>query len=585
MTNIINKINSPKDLKNLSIDDFKILAWEMREALIKKTNTVWGHFWPNLWMVEATIAMHYVFNSPIDKFVFDVSHQSYPHKMLTWRMEAFTNPEKYSSVGGYTDPKESEHDYFFTWHTSTSVSLAAWLAKARDLKWDKENIIAIIWDWSLSWWEAYEWLNNAAVLNSNIIVIVNDNDMSIAENHWWLYQNLAALRKNNWEVENNFFKSLWFDYYFIKDWHNFEELISTFEKVKDSDHPVLVHMCTTKWKGFEYAEKNKEPWHFIMPWMADNPTATINAGENYATITRDYILDKIRTDKTVIGMTAWTPMLDWFTPEYRNQAWMNYIDVGIAEQTEVAMASWIAKNGWKPIAGIASSFIQRTYDQLSHDLALNSNPATILVSRNWISWSDATHLWVFDIPLISNIPNIVYLAPTTKEEYLAMLDWSVEQKDYPVAIRIPSWQMISTWIQDKTDYSILNRFEITNSWNEIAIIWLWAFYHLAGNVKKLLDEKLGINTTLINPKFISWIDKEILENLKSTHKIVITLEDGVLDGWFGEKISRFYGPSDMKVLNYGATKDFTNRIPVKELYERFHLTPELILQDIRTILK
>lgn len=581
---MLEKIKWPEDLKNLTNPELIKLASQMRQALITRANVIWWHFWPNLGMVEATIALHKVFNSPVDKFVFDVSHQSYPHKMLTWRMEAYTNPEKYRSVSGYTYPKESEHDQFFVWHTSTSISLACGLAKARDLKWDKENIIAIIWDGSLSGWMALEWLNNAEELNSNLIIILNDNNMSIAENHGWMYKNLKELRDTKWTSQNNLFKSFWLDYYFIKDWHNFDELIETFQKVKDSNKAVVVHMCTVKSKGSEFGEKNKELWHWIMPWMLDMDLSKMSFPESYSSITANYIKQKYKEDKTVIAISPGTPSLTWFDGNFRKEAWIHYTDVWIAEEHAVAFISGIAKNWWKPILAIWSPFIQRTYDQLSHDLALNSNPATILVTFNGINGWDATHLWIFDIPLISNIPNMVYLAPTTKEEYLAMLDWSVEQNKHPVAIRMPAWAMISSWIEDKTDYSILNKFEITNLWNEIAIVWVWSYFHLAKQVKDKLDKELNINTTLINPKFVTWLDTQMLEKLKETHKIVITLEDGCLDGWFWEKITRYFGTSTMKVLNYWAKKEFTDRIPLTKLLEELHLTPELILSDVKEIL-
>lgn len=581
---MLEKIKWPEDLKNFTNPELIQLASQMRQALITRANIVGWHFWPNLGMVEATIALHKVFNSPIDKFVFDVSHQSYPHKMLTWRMEAYTNSEKYRSVSGYTYPKESEHDHFFVWHTSTSISLATWLAKARDLKWDSENIIAIIWDGSMSGGMAYEWLNVASELNSNIIIVVNDNDMSIAENHGWLYKNLKLLRETNWKAENNFFTSLWLEYYFIKDWHNFEELLDVFSKVKDTKKPVVVHMCTIKWKWSEFGEINKEAWHYIMPWMASPDfVMPTNFPESYSSITANYILEKIKEDKTIIAISPATPMLNWFDAEFRKKAWINYIDVGIAEEQAVTMASAIAKNGWKPILWIWSTFIQRAYDQLSHDLALNSNSATILVTFTWINWGDATHLWIFDIPLISNIPNMVYLAPTTKEEYLKMLDWSVNQNIHPVAIRIPAWNMISSWVEDKTDYSNLNKFQLVESWNEVAIIALWSYFYKWIKLKEKLKET-WINATLINPKFITWIDKELLESLKLNHKLIITLEDWVLDWGFGEKITRFYGNSDMKVLNYWARKEFTDRIPLDKLLEELHLTPDLILTDIKEIL-
>lgn len=585
MESILNEVNSPVDLKKVSLNKLNILAEEIRNVLIKKVNATGGHMGPNLGMVEATIAMHYVFNSPIDKIVFDVSHQSYTHKILTGRKEAFMNPEKYYTISGYTNPEESEHDYFTVGHTSTSVSLATGLAKGRDLKGDNENIIAVIGDGSLSGGEAYEGLNNAAVLNSNIIIIVNDNGMSIADNHGGLYGNLTLLRETKGKSELNFFKAIGFDYYFVEDGNNIESLIETFRKVKDVDHPVVIHMNTTKGKGLKVAEENKEHWHWILPGEVDATCNSNMSGENYATITADYITEKYKEDRTVIAISPATPGVTGFTPEFRENAGIHYTDVGIAEEHAVAFSSGIAANGGKPIIGIMSSFIQRTYDQLSHDLCLNNNSATILVFGGEISGADATHLGTFDIPLISNIPNMVYLAPTSKEEYLAMLDWSVEQNDHPVAIRIPSGKLISTGIKDTSDYSILNKYKVEEEGNKVAIIALGSFFELGRNVKKALKEKMGIDATLINPRFITGIDKELLESLKDNHELVITLEDGMLDGGFGEKITRFYGASDMKVLNFGSNKEFTDRRSLDELYERYHLKEDLILDDIAKCIK
>ena len=583
---ILDKINTPDDLKKVPVKELDMLADEMRELIIKKVNTTGGHMGPNLGIIEATIALHYVFNSPQDKIVFDVSHQCYPHKILTGRKEGFTNPEMYHKYTGYTAPEESPHDIFKVGHTSTSVSLAAGLAKARDLRGGKENIIALIGDGSLSGGEAYEGLNNAAVLGSNIIILVNDNDMSIAENQGGLYQNLKDLRYSNCKSDCNFFKSLGFDYYYIDEGNNIEKLIETFEKVKDINHPVVVHMHTIKGHGLAIAEENKEAFHWILPGTLDNkPSSPAEATEDYNTITTGFILEKAKSDTSIVAITPATPGAYGFTHEFREKLGKQYIDVGIAEEHAVAYASALAKSGAKPILAILSSFVQRTYDQMSQDLCLNNSPITMLVHWGGISNGDATHLGSFDIPLISNIPNIVYLAPTCKEEYIAMLDWSLRQTGYPVAIRVPFGQFVSSGKEDKTDYSVLNKFKVTEQGEKAAILGLGNFYSLAKEVKDELKKNCGIDATLINPVYITGLDEELLENLKQNHSVVITLEDGILDGGFGEKIARFYGNSDMKVLNYGGKKEFTDRVPLEELYNRYRLTKELISDDVAKILK
>ena len=581
---ILEKVNSPADLKKLNNGEMTELAEEIRQLILKKVNTTGGHLGPNLGIVEATIALHYVFNSPIDKIVFDVSHQCYPHKILTGRKEGFTDPNKYLKYTGYTAPEESDHDLFKVGHTSTSVSLATGLAKGRDLRGGKENIIALIGDGSLSGGEAFEGLDNAAVLGSNIIVVVNDNDMSIAKNEGGLYGNLKLLRDTNGQAECNFFKALGFEYHYVGEGNNVEKLIETFEKVKDTNHPVLVHIHTIKGKGLEAAELDKEHYHWILPGELDADYKPVAWGEDYGSITADYIEKKYQKDNTVIAISPATPAVTGFTNAFRDKAGIHYTDVGIAEEHAIAFSSGIAKNGGKPILGIMSSFVQRTYDQLSQDLALNKNAATILVFWGSITGMDATHLTTFDIPLISNIPNMVYLAPTCKEEYLKMLDWSVEQKDYPVAIRVPFGEVHSCGVEDLTDYSKLNKYKFEEEGSEVAILGLGNFFHLGKKVKTALAEKLGINATLINPRFITGVDEDMMNGLKQNHKLVITLEDGAVAGGFGEMIARFFGNSEVKVLNFGADKEFTDRAPLEELYERYHLTPELIVEDIKNCL-
>lgn len=581
---ILEKVYYPNDLKKLAISEMEPLAQEIRDLLIKKVNTTGGHMGPNLGFVEPTIALHYVFNTPEDKIVYDVSHQCYTHKILTGRKEGFLKPENYAKFSGYTNPDESEYDCFVVGHTSTSVSLACGLAKSRDLKGGNENVIAVIGDGSLSGGEAYEGLNNAAELGSNIIIIVNDNEMSIAPNFGGLYSNLRLLRETNGKAECNFFKAMGFDYYYLENGNNTAELIELFKKVKDIKHPVVVHLHTLKGKGLAPAEADKEAFHWILPGTLDKKDTPEQASENYFTVTTDYILNKAKQDKTVFAISPATPGAYGFTREFREKMGKQYTDVGIAEEHAVACASAMAKAGAKPILSILSSFIQRTYDQLSQDLCLNNSPATILVHWAGLSGADMTHLGCFDIPMISNIPNLVYLAPANKEEYLAMLDWSVEQTQHPVAIRVPFGAFISTGVADNTDYSKLNKYCMVEKGSDVAVIALGTFFEKGKELKRVLKESAGIDATLINPKFITGIDTEMLESLKENHRLVVTLEDGILDGGFGEKITRFYGNSEMKVLNFGAKKEFTDRVPLEEIYKLNHLTTDLMIQDIKNLL-
>ncbi len=578
----LEKINQPTDVKNLNKEQLEELAAEMRTALLNKLSKHGGHFGPNFGMVEAIIALHYVFDSPKDKMVYDVSHQSYCHKMLTGRKDAFLYEEKYDDVSGYSDPKESEHDFFTIGHTSTSISLACGLAKARDLKGEKENIIAIIGDGSLSGGEALEGLDFAPELKSNIIIVVNDNDMSIAENHGGMYQNLKLLRDTQGKAECNLFKAMGLDYLFVKEGNNVEKLIEAFQKVKDINHPIVVHICTQKGKGYALAEEHKEQWHWCMPFDKENGKSTVSSeGENYGTMTAEFLLKKMKEDKTLVGITSATPTVFGFTEDKRKAAGSQFVDVGIAEEHAVALASGIAANGGNPVYGVYSTFLQRTYDQLSQDLCINNNPATILVfAASVYGMNDVTHLGIYDIPMISNIPNLVYLAPTTKEEYLAMVEWSISQKEHPVAIRVPGGAVISDGKTVTKDFGKLNQYEVTQKGSKVAILALGTFYSLGQEVAEKIAKETGVQPTLINPMYITGKDEKLLEELKANHQIVITLEDGVLDGGFGEKISRFYGASDIKVLNYGLKKEFIDRYDVNEILKENRLTKEQIVEDV-----
>lgn len=579
----IEKINSPQDVKALNTEEMKQLAQEMRTVLIKKLSIHGGHFGPNLGMAEAIIALHYVFNSPVDKFVFDVSHQSYCHKILTGRKDAFIFEDKYDDVSGYANPDESEHDLFNIGHTSTSVSLASGLAKARDLNGGKENVIAVIGDGSLSGGEALEGLDYAGEFDGNFIIVVNDNDMSIAENHGGLYKNLKLLRDTDGKAECNLFKAMGLDYVFVKDGNDIEQLISAFESVKDIDHPVVVHICTQKGKGYAPAEKDKENWHWCMPFDIETGRSKFEFdGESYDDITVNYLLDKMKNDKSVAVITSGTPTVAGFTKDKRDIAGKQFIDVGIAEEHAVALASGMAKNGAKPVYGVYSSFIQRTYDQISQDLCINSNPVTIIVfAATVFGMNDVTHLGIYDIAMLSNIPNLVYLAPTCKEEYLAMVEWSMSQRKYPVAIRVPGNGVVSNPNYKPIDFDTLNKYSVTKEGGKVAILGLGTFYQLGESVADEIKKQYGIDATVVNPVYITGTDEDLLAELAKTHDVVITLEDGILNGGFGEKIARFYGKSDVKVFNYGLKKEFLDRYDYNEVLAENHLTKEQICEDIK----
>ena len=582
---VLDKVNNPQDLKKLTNNELVELCEDIRGAILNRLSKIGGHIGPNLGVVEITTAFHYVFNSPKDKIVFDVSHQCYTHKILTGRKYGFTDDDKFKDITGFTSRMESPHDIFTIGHTSTAVALATGLAKGRDLVNSKENIVALVGDGSLSGGECFEGLDNAATLNSNIIIVLNDNDMSIYENHGGIYAHLKELRDTNGTSVNNIFKAMGFDYYYLDDGNDVLKCIELFKKVKDVNHPVLLHIHTIKGKGFKPAEINKANYHSGGPFdLKTGEYYNHSFRDAYIPISSEIIRKAAKEDKRVIAVSAAAPFFYGLDKE-REELKGQIMDVGICEQAEIAISSGIAKNGGIPIVSVYSSFIQRTYDQLNQDLSLNDNPVTILVynatigNLNQKRVGSVTHLGIYDIPLISNIPNIVYMSPVFKEEYERMLEYALKENKHPLAIRVPL-DVISCGVKDETDYSIINKFKVESVGCEVALIGAGNFYHLSKSVKDEL-EKLGINPTLINPIFMSGLDTKLLDSLKENHKLVVTFEDGSLSGGFGEKISAYYSNSNIKVLNYGIKKEFLDFYDMDKLKNECHLKVDLILDDIK----
>lgn len=580
---LLENIYSPKDIKVLTMKQLHELAQEIRDGILNRDSHIGGHVGPNLGIVEVTIAMHYVFNCPEDKFVFDVSHQSYPHKMLTGRAFGYYDNNRFQEISGYSSPAESpEYDQFELGHTSTSISLASGLQKARDIKGTKENIVVVIGDGSLSGGEALEGLDEVGELGTGIIIVVNDNEMSIAENHGGLYKNLALLRETNGQAECNLFRAMGLDYQYIADGNDVETLIKAFQQVKGIDHPIVLHIHTEKGKGYAPAEQNKEPWHWSVPFDIETgkPKAE-GGGEDYGNMTAEYLLEEMKKDKHLVAVTSGTPTVAGFFKARREEAGAQHVDVGIAEEQAVAMISGMAKGGIRPVYNVYSTFIQRTYDQIAQDLCINNNPAVInIFCASLYGMNDITHIGFYDIPMLSNIPNLVYLAPTCWEEYKAMLAWGIKQTSHPVAIRVPGGAVTHSDEQFDEDYSALNRFKMTHKGSKVAIVALGAFYGLGKQVAEMLKEQKGIDATLINPRYITGLDEEMLESLKADHEKVITLEDGALEGGFGEKIARFYGDSDMKTLCFGIKKGLYDRYDYQQLAKDNELTPEQIVARI-----
>ncbi|MQS75410.1 1-deoxy-D-xylulose-5-phosphate synthase [Companilactobacillus halodurans] len=575
-TPILNTINQPKDLKKLDVKQLTQLASEIRYLLLNKVSQTGGHVGPNLGVVELTIAFHTIFNSPIDKVVWDVSHQSYPHKILTGRKQAWLDPKHYDDVSGFTDPKESPHDYFNIGHTSTSIALATGMASARDLQNKSGNVMAVIGDGSLSGGLALEGLNIAATLKSNLIILVNDNEMAIAEDHGGIYAGLKELRESNGQSKNNLFKAMGLDYRYVENGNDIQTMLDAFKEVKDIDHPIVLHVHTQKGLGYQPAMDHKEAFHWHVPFdLETGKTLHPTTGETYNDVIHEQLEKEIKDYQTPItAITAAIPGsydLKRFGKKHPDR----YFDVGIAEQEAITFAAGQAQQGLRPIAFQSGTFLQRAYDQLSHDLGINKLPVTIMVQGGSITAGDPTHQGIFDIAMLSNIPGLTYLAPTTKEELSAMMHYALHQNDGPVAIRVPSNNVHSA---ELTDFDA-HKMNILHRGKEVAILGVGSLLPLAETVQQKLALK-NIDATVIDPRDISELDGKTLEALKNSHQLVVTLEEASLSGGFGEKVSHFFNNADMKVLNFGAAKRFNDRETTDELWHEFKLTPEQITAEI-----
>lgn len=581
----LEKINGPEDIKKLKIDELQILADETRNALINRISKIGGHSGPNLGVVELTVALHYVFNSPIDKIVYDVSHQCYPHKILTGRKQAYLDENHFGDVTGYTNPLESKHDFFTIGHTSTSISLALGLAKGRDLNKKNENIIALIGDGSLSGGEALEGLDYAGEYDKNLIIIVNDNDQSIAENHGGIYKNLKELRETNGNSSNNMFKSFGLDYRYLDNGHNIKALIELFESIKNINHPIVLHIHTIKGKGLKFAEENREAWHAGAPFNPENGSRDFLEDSNEENVVFDSLKNLLDTNKNAVVLNAGTPMGLGFVKGVREEyvSKGQFIDVGIAEENAVAMASGIAKNGGTAVFGTFAPFFQRTYDQISHDLCLNNNPATmLLLSAGVYGMNSNTHIALCDIQMFAHIPNFIYLAPASNEEYIQMFKFATTQKEHPVGIRVPTIYR-STGIVDTTDYSKYNKNKVEVEGKTVAIFAVGPLLSMALEVAKKVKEELNLQITVINPKFLSGLDEELLEALKEDHQFIITLEDGELQSGYGQTIASYYGTDSIKVKNYGISKAFHTDFNADELLSENGMSVEKLFNDIKKI--
>lgn len=584
MYELLKNINGPSDIKKLSLAELNQLAGEIREGLFNRLTHVGGHCGPNFGFVEATIALHYVFDSPHDKFVFDVSHQSYAHKMLTGRRFGYIDNDRFAEDSGYSNPHESEHDLFNIGHTSTSVSLATGLAKARDLLGRSENVIAVIGDGSLSGGEAMEGLNVAgSEINGNLIIVVNDNQQSISETHGGLYKSLADLRASKGASANNIFKAFGLDYIYEDNGNDIASLIKVFRSVKDIKHPVVVHINTTKGKGFALAEQNKEAWHWTVPFNHNTGLPTVAVPPvTYTSVAREYIMRRAETDDKFVLVTPNMPGSFGFTPDLRAKLGSKFVDVGIAEEQAVAMASGLAKGGANPLIITNTTFMQRAYDQLSQDLCINGNAVTILLNyANFDGLTDVTHLGIFGISAFSNIPNLTVLAPSNRAELVSMLDWSLDKANRPVIILMPGNAVTDGTTQQPYDPT---KYNVTQHGEKVAVIALGDFYAKGQSLAEYIEKSLGFTPTLADARNASTIDAATLDEIAKNCKVVVTLEDGILDGGLGQKIAAHYATTDVKVLTYGLNKVFYDRYDPNELLKSLGITNEQMTAKIAELL-
>ena len=632
---ILSSIHTPADVHALSAQQLRALCFEIRTTLLDYGRKHGGHIGSNLGVVELTVALHRVFNSPHDRFIFDVSHQSYVHKMLTGRAEAYLDESRFGEVTGFTNPLESEHDSFVLGHTGTSISLACGLAKTRDMQRIATgesaigNVVAIIGDGSLSSAIAFEGLNNAAEQGGNLIIIVNDNEMSIAEDFGGMYGQLAKLRASDGTAELNLFKAFGLDYRYVEQGNDVDTLVEVLNEVKGIDHPIVVHVHTTKGLGFDddtesgngsdgCNQTNPQPHAGKCEanhWQ--DPEASLgkplDARKYYGEMAMASLERRFSSEPGLVVISPATPGSNGITRDFRERAGAHYVDTGITEEHAAAFAAGIAKAGGRPVLATSATFFQRTFDQLQQELALNHVPATLLIFGAGISGADNTHSGTFDMTMFANVPDVTCLAPASGEQMLDMLAWATGPSDHGVvAIRMPGEQILS--LERAADMAFdplqraeehdpavniagecpFSRYQIVQPGKDVAILGLGNTMSLAAEVTSALAEDdethAAITATLVDALQYSTMDAELLTMLADGHRLVVTLEDGQLEGGWGEKVTAFYANSNnakashVRVLNFGASKEFTDRVPLDELNERYGLTAATIVSRIHGIL-
>ncbi|MGL5749820.1 MAG: 1-deoxy-D-xylulose-5-phosphate synthase [Paraclostridium sp.] len=620
MYNYLDKVNSPKDIKNMSTHEMDLLAKDIRKFLVRSVSNTGGHLASNLGVVELTLALHKVFNSPSDKIVWDVGHQAYVHKIITGRKDNFRTLRQFNGLSGFPKENESEHDIFDTGHSSTSISIGAGLACSRDIKGENFSVISVIGDGSITGGMALEALNHIGYVKTKMIVILNDNEMSIDKNVGGMSKHLSSLIRNSKvnrvkdEVEKilnvapggnlisktahkfkdsiisnfipqdcAFFESIGIKYSGPIDGHDIDEIVSALEYANKQDGPVILHVITKKGKGYKFAEQEPHKYHGVSKFDIKIGIQE-SSNKSISSAVGDKLIDLANKDENVVAITAAMPSgtgLNKFSDTYPSR----YYDVGIAEQHAVAFACGLAKNNMKPYFAVYSSFLQRAYDQIIHDMAITNKNVTLLIDRAGLVGNDGeTHHGMFDLSYLNSIPNISVMAPKDTKELELMMDLSLEI-DGPIAIRYPRG---NSYFLEKGVYEPikLGQYEVINNGNDVAIFAIGNMVKQSIEAAEILKNK-GIQPTIVNARFLKPIDEELINEVLKTHRYVVTIEDNIVTGGFGSRINKFLIDNnyDNKILNIALDEEFIPHGDVNALYDSYGLSVDCIVDKVENLLK
>lgn len=623
MNNILETIDKPQKLKKLSIEQMKLLAEEIRQLLICSVSKTGGHLAPSLGVVELTMAIHKIFNSPIDKVVWDVGHQAYVHKILTGRYHEFGTLRQFGGISGFPKMSESEHDAFGTGHSSTSISAALGMALARDIVGEKYNVLAVIGDGSLTGGQAYEALNHAGHAGTNMIVILNDNEMSIAKNVGAMSEYLSKMRtepkykkvKKDIDfllrripaigdhvartverlkdsvryllVPGMLFEELGFNYIGPIDGHNFQTLTDVLEKAKNMQGPILIHVLTCKGKGYKPAECNPGKFHGVGPYCIESgEIIKCSDTPTYTGVFGDTLVEMAKHDSRIVAITAAMPEgtgLKKFGAQFPKR----FFDVGIAEPNAVTMAAGMATQGMKPVVALYSTFAQRAYDQIVHDVCLQNLPVIFALDRAGIVGEDGpTHHGVFDYSYLRHIPNLVIMAPKDENELRHMLNTAI-QTDGPVAIRYPRGSGLGVRMDEPLQQLSIGAAEELKAGHDLVFLAAGAMVDPCREASELLEAQ-GIRAGLINARFIKPLDEQLIRRLSREVGIIVTVEDNILAGGFGSAVLEYISEKNLnwvKVLRLGYPDQFIEHGTREQLVEKYKLTAGSIAADVSSFVK